>query len=88
MNRQSKRLGGLEVYDQLYYLGLLHRQVGWLLAPENSANITSCNPMRIRNASAVGHEAAPIGPRVNAGDCWDRMTRRQGDHLVLLVEKE
>jgi hypothetical protein len=32
-------LAGLEVDDQLEFRGLLHRQVGGLLAPENAAGV-------------------------------------------------
>src|SRR4029434_10319805 len=36
---EAKRLGGLEIDDQLDFSGLLHRQVGRLLALEDAASI-------------------------------------------------
>jgi hypothetical protein len=36
---QAERLGGLEVDDQLDFRGLLHRQIGWLLALEDAARV-------------------------------------------------
>jgi hypothetical protein len=31
-HREAERLRGLEVHDQFHLAGLLHRQVGWILA--------------------------------------------------------
>ena len=36
---EAERLGGLEVDDQLELGRLLHRQVGWLLALEDTIDI-------------------------------------------------
>jgi hypothetical protein len=39
--RQADRLGGLEIDEQFDLHGLLHRQVGGLLAPQDAADIGS-----------------------------------------------
>jgi hypothetical protein len=48
---QGERSSGLEVDDQLDFRGLLHRQVGRLLALENPAGVEADPTIRIRNAN-------------------------------------
>ena len=42
---EAERLGGLEIDDQLDLRGLLHRQIGWLLALEDAASIDPGQPV-------------------------------------------
>ena len=56
----AERLGGLEVDDQLDFRGLLDRQVGRLLALEDSARIVSQQSKCIRLVCSVAHQAACV----------------------------
>ena len=51
-DRQSKRLGGLEVDDQLYLRCLLDWHVGWLFALENPAGVDPHFAGRLRRYSS------------------------------------
>src|SRR4030095_4996282 len=57
-DRQAERLGGLEVDDQLELGGLLDRKVSRLRPLENAIDIARHAPVHVREAYAVGHEAA------------------------------
>ncbi len=50
---EAKRLGGLEVDDQLYFRLLLNRQVGGLLALEDTAGVDASPMERIGKTAAV-----------------------------------
>ena len=58
---EAKRLGGLEIDDQLKLRRLQHRQVGGLLALENPASVDADLTVRIRGAGSVAHQAAGLG---------------------------
>src|SRR6516165_273487 len=55
---EAERLGGLEVDEEFDFGGLLNRQVGRLLAFENSAGVAAGQTVRIWKAAAVAHQAA------------------------------
>src|SRR5262245_42890010 len=55
---EAERLGGLHVDDEFDFGRLLDRQLGGLLAFENSACIDAERAVRIQNGAAVSHEAA------------------------------
>src|SRR5262249_51785510 len=55
---EAERLGGLHVDDELDFGRLLDRQLGGLLAFENSACIDAERAVRIQNGASVSHEAA------------------------------
>ena len=49
----AERLGGLEVYVQLDFCGLLDRQIGWFFAFENSAGVDADLTVRIGKTASV-----------------------------------
>ena len=55
---EAERLGGLEVDDELDFSGLLHWQVGRLVALENPASIVASQTVCIRNSASVAYQAA------------------------------
>src|SRR5260370_12406659 len=55
---EAERLGGLHVNDELDFGRLLDRQLGGLLAFENSACIEAERTVRIQNGASVSHKAA------------------------------
>src|SRR5215471_13392487 len=55
---EGERLGGLHVDNELDFGRLLDRQLGGLLAFENSACIDAERVVRIQNGASVSHEAA------------------------------
>src|SRR5262245_63327707 len=55
---EAERLGGLHVDDELHFGRLLDRQLGGLLAFENSARIDAERAVRIQNGASVSHQAA------------------------------
>src|SRR5262249_29963655 len=55
-NRESKRLGGLHVDDQLEFRGLLDREVGRLGTFKNLVNIHGGAPAQVGNVHAVKHK--------------------------------
>src|SRR5262245_23733385 len=54
---EAERLGGLHVDDELHFGRLLDRQLGGLLAFENSACIDAERAVRIQNGASVCHQA-------------------------------
>jgi hypothetical protein len=52
---EAERRGGREIEEELQLRGPLDRQVGWLLALENSAGIDAGLPVGIGNAAGVTH---------------------------------
>ena len=60
---KTERLGGLEVDNQLHFRGLLHWQVGRLLALEHAADISSGQAPDLPKGVAIAHEAAGGGER-------------------------
>src|SRR6266567_4772835 len=57
----AKRLSGLEIEDQFDFRGLLHRQVGGLLALENAPSVDADLAIGVRDASAVAHQTTGHG---------------------------
>src|SRR5262245_2173759 len=53
---ETERLGGREVDHQFVPGRRLHRQVGWLLAPEDAIHIRSCATVEIDCRRSVGEE--------------------------------
>src|SRR3712207_7413928 len=58
---EAKRLGGLEVDEQLVFRRHLHRQVGRLLAFKDTIDITGRTPVLVDEISPVGNQAAGGG---------------------------
>ena len=60
-DRETKRLGGLEIYDQFKLGGLNHRHLGRLLAPQDSACIVAGLAPCIRWVSSIADQTAEHG---------------------------
>src|SRR2546429_6596132 len=59
----AERMGGLEIDDQLGFCGLLHREVGRLLAFEDASGIAASETVPVRNTASVAHQAAGSSER-------------------------
>src|SRR6202030_449513 len=57
----AKRAGRLEVDVKVDLGGLLHRQICWLLALENAADINADQTIRLGDAATVAYQAAGRG---------------------------
>ena len=69
---KAERRGGLQVDDQLDFSNLLDRQVGGLLALEDTAGVDASRMERIRNAASVAYQAASrdeLAKMVDRGYC-------------------
>src|SRR5215813_11099740 len=58
---QAERVGGLQVDDQFDFGNLLDRQVGGLLALEDTVGVDASRMECIRNAASVAYQAASRG---------------------------
>jgi hypothetical protein len=54
----SGRFGGLQVEDELVLGWRLHRQVGWLLAPEDAIDVACCTAPLVGQIGSVRNQAA------------------------------
>src|SRR5262245_5493115 len=55
--RQAESLHGFQIDDQFKLYGLLHRQVAWLGALQDSIDVVGGAPEQVRQARPIGHEA-------------------------------
>jgi hypothetical protein len=55
---EAKRLGGLEVDDQLVLCRRLHRQVGWFLAPKDAIDVSRGAAVLVNEIRTIGDQAA------------------------------
>ena len=55
---KAKRLGGLEIDDELKLGWLLHWQISGLLASDDPGNIGPGSAMGVHGAGAIAHQAA------------------------------
>ena len=85
---EAERLGGLEVDDQLELGGLLDRQVGGLLALENSAGVDAGLTVRVGDAAAVAHQAAGRDKLATLIDRGHRVAERQCGELFAAASEE
>src|SRR5262249_57187824 len=58
---EAERFGGLEIDNQLEFVRLLHRQVGRLLASEDTVDIICRSPEHVGRIRAVSHQTAAFG---------------------------
>src|SRR5262249_11449279 len=59
-DRQTKRLGGGQVDDEIELGGLLDRDITRLRPAQNLVNIISGAPELLRKAWPIGHETSPF----------------------------
>ena len=74
---EAERLGGLEVDDQLELGRLLHRQVGRLLALEDTAGVDADLAIEVSDAGPVAHQAAGRDELAIRRNRRHRVARRQ-----------
>jgi hypothetical protein len=56
-NRETERLGGLQIDDQLVLRRRLHREIAPLLSLENAIDIARRTLIQIDSVGAIGHQA-------------------------------
>src|SRR5436190_11083761 len=76
-DREAERLGGLEVDYQLDFRCLLHWQVGWLLALENTTGIYASLMIGIRGTACVAHQTASYDGCARLEDRRHPVVKRQ-----------
>ena len=76
-HRETERLGGLEVDDQLYLRQLLDRQICRLIAFQNPAGVDAGRTKRVRKTGSVAHEAAGRCELARLVDRGHGVTNRQ-----------
>ena len=86
--RQTERLCGVEVDDQLDPRGLNDRQLCGLLNRENAARVDAGLTERVSNITPVAHQSACRGKLVILIDGRESPTEKQpGESLALSVEE-
>src|SRR5258708_4592938 len=85
---EAEGFRGLEVDDQLDFRRLLDRQVGWLLALENPADICACRMIGVGKVAAVAHQAASRRELASLEDRGHSMAGRQGSKLLAPADEE
>jgi hypothetical protein len=79
--RQAKCRGGLEIDDQLDLRGPLNRQIGRLLAVENSPGVDADRSVIFRFTASVARQAAGRGELAKLGDRGYPLAERQSGKL-------
>src|SRR5215469_13631954 len=82
---QVKRFGGFAIDSELDFRGLLERQVGWLLAFQNTSSVDADNAIGVGKVRSVTHQ--PAG-RDKLGQSMDRRHTkacREGSEVIELT---
>ena len=82
---QVKRFGGFAIDSELGFRGLLERQVGWLLAFQNTTSVDADNAIGVGKIRSVTHQ--PAG-RDKLGQSMDRRHTkacREGSEVIELT---
>jgi ribosomal protein L27 len=53
----AERLGGLQIQEEFNFGGLLNRQIGWLVALENSSGVSADQTIVFRFTAAIARAA-------------------------------
>ena len=80
----AKRLGGLEVNDQLELSRLHDWQVGWPLSLKNLACVDAYLPICIGKSGSIADQSSGCGKFAKWIHRWNRMTCRQSDYSIAL----
>src|ERR1700730_4108123 len=80
-DRQSERLGGLEIDHQLELGRLFDRKVARPGAFENPIDVVGHAPSQVEEPHAVGHQAACEHEFTYLRDRWDLVPEREPRHL-------
>src|SRR5262245_18130986 len=82
-----KQLRGLEVDDELVLGRRLHRQVGGLLALEDTVDIAGCVPVLVGPIGSIGDQAAGGGKEAFVVDRRQLVARRQHDDQIVMKKR-
>jgi hypothetical protein len=74
---EAKRLGGVEIDNHFEFDRPTDRQIGWLLAFENSPGIDARSAEGISSVISITDLAAIGGKLTKSMNRWNRMARRQ-----------
>jgi hypothetical protein len=85
---EAKRLGGLEINDQLDFGGLHDRKVGGLLTLENPADIDAYLAIPIGKIGAIAHQATGRGEFPKLINCGHCMISYHGDKLIASADEK
>src|SRR3974377_501301 len=85
---EAKRLGGLEVDDELKFGRLHHRQVSGLLALENPPGVDTDLAIAIAVIGAVDHQTPRLCVFALLVNGRDSLPRRQSNDFVALTVEE
>src|SRR5262245_52043412 len=83
--QRSRRL---QVYSELEFGRLQHRQLGWLLALEDSAGIATDLTTRLREVGSVAHQPAGFDKLNLCTTRWNPVARRQDGKLHTAIDEE
>ena len=83
---EAERLGGLEIDHQLVLGRRLHRQVGRLLAPEDTIDVAGRAAVLVEVVEAVGHQAAAHDVAAVGVDRRQTVPRRKCDDQLPIPE--
>src|SRR5438128_9673344 len=84
--REPQGLGGFEIDNQFDFRGLLHREVAWLLAFENSTDVNAHLSIGVYKTGSVAHQAADRGEVSPLVDRGHRMASCQRDDCLTSAE--
>ena len=76
---KAERLGRLQVDHELVLGRRLHRQVGRLLALENTVDVAGCTPVLVDEIRSIGDQTAVSGVRAAVVDRRQPVPSRQRD---------
>ena len=85
---EAERLRGFLVDVQLDFSGLLHWQVGGLVALENPAGIVAGQAVCLRRVSSVAQQTSGHGKLTILVDRWHRVAERQRGELFAPAREE
>src|SRR5262249_59803933 len=81
---KSERLGGLEIDDEFEFGRVLHWQICWLFALEDTRDIACGATVRLDRIAAVRHQAAGDGEQALRIDRRQAIARHQrNDHVTM-----
>ena len=85
---EAERTSGRQVDDEVELGRLHHRQVGGLIALEDTTRIDCKLTIRVRHTRPIAHEATVFHIRAHSVGCGNGMARRQRDDLHVTAGEE
>src|SRR5215211_8801199 len=78
-NRETERLGGLEIDDQFVFFGELERQLTWFRALQDLVDVGGGTPILVGQVRAIRHQAARLRELAEPVDRRQTQVGRHGD---------